>query len=138
VDHGETDESSDGRVIAFEVAHQTAIAADPGECPLDDPSLWQNDKAVEIRSLDNFEVPRACRGGNLCHFRPLIARVRENTFDERKAPPRSLQQIAGTVAVLNVGRQNAYAEQETERIDEDVASAARDLLARIEALRSKR
>ena len=93
---------------------------------------------MEIRSLDNFEVPRACRGGNLCHFRPLIARVRENTFDERKAPPRSLQQIAGTVAVLNVGRQNASAEQETERIDEDVAFAARDLLARIEALRSKR
>ena len=73
-------------------------------------------------------------------FRPLIiiARVRENTFDERKAPPRLLQQIAGTVAVLNVGRQNAYAEQETERIDEHVAFAARDLLARIEALRSKR
>jgi hypothetical protein len=39
---------------------------------------------------------------------------------------------------LNVGRQNAYAEQETERIDEDVAFAACDLLARIKALRSKR
>jgi len=39
---------------------------------------------------------------------------------------------------LNVGRQDAHAEQETERIDEDVALAARDLLACIEALRSKR
>lgn len=124
--------------MAFEVAHQTAIAADPGECPLDDPSLWQDDKAVEMRSLDDFEVPGASGGDNLCHFRPLIARICENTFDERKAPPCSLQQIVGTIAVLNVGRQDAHAEQETERIDEDVALAARDLLARIEALRSKR
>jgi len=84
-DHGETDESSDGRVIAFEVAHHTAIAADPGECPLDDPSLWQNDKAVEIRSLDNFEVPRACRGGNLCHFRPASAKIRSMKGKRRRA-----------------------------------------------------
>lgn len=124
--------------MAFEVAHQTSIAADPGECPLDDPSLRQSDKAVEIGSFDDFEVPGAGSGNNLCHFRPPIARICENAFDERKAPPCSLQQIAGTVTVLNIGGQDAYAEQETERIDEDVALAARNLLARIEALRSKR
>ena len=53
---------------------------------------WQ---VAELRaSLDN----------NLCHFRPLIAGVRENTLDERKAPSRLLQQITGIVTILNVGR----------------------------------
>jgi hypothetical protein len=51
---------------------------------------------VEIGSLDDFEVPGAGSRYNLCHFRPLIARVCENAFDEGKAPPRSLQQIATT------------------------------------------
>jgi hypothetical protein len=48
------------------------------------------------------------------------------------------QQIARPVAVLNVGGQNAHAEQKAERLDKDVALAARDLLVRIEALRVER
>jgi hypothetical protein len=39
---------------------------------------------------------------------------------------------------LNVGGQHAHAEQEAERVDKDMTLAARDLLARIEALRVER
>ena len=39
---------------------------------------------------------------------------------------------------LYVGGQNAHAKKETERVDEDMALAARDLLARIKALRVNR
>ena len=46
-------------------------------------------------------------------------------------PPRRVQQIAGAVAVLNVGGQNTHAE----RVDEDVTLAPRDFLARVIALR---
>ena len=30
-------------VVAFEVARQPAISADPGENPLNDPAFWQDD-----------------------------------------------------------------------------------------------
>jgi len=46
--------------------------------------------------------------------------------------------LAGTVAILHVGGVDDHAQQEAERIDEDVALASLDLLARIEALRIKR
>ena len=39
------------------------------------------------------------------------------------------------IPVLNVGRKNAHAEQETERVDEDMVLAPRDVLARIIPLR---
>ena len=39
------------------------------------------------------------------------------------------------IAVLNIGGQNAHAEHETKRIDEDVTLAPGDLLARVEILR---
>jgi hypothetical protein len=57
---------------------------------------------------------------------------------ERKTPPHPPQQIGCAIAVLNVGGENAHAEQETEHVDEDVTLAARDLLACIEALRIER
>ena len=47
------------------------------------------------------------------------------------------QNVAHTVAILNVGGVDDDAQQEAERIDENVALAPRDLLARIEALRVK-
>jgi hypothetical protein len=60
--------------------------------------------------------------------------VGEDAFDEGKTFSHAAQQIARAVAVLNVGGQNAHAEQKAERVNEDMALAARDFLARIEAL----
>jgi len=44
-----------------------------------------------------------------------------------------LRRIA--IAILNIGGMDRYAQQQAERIDEDMALATRDFLARIEALR---
>lgn len=137
-DHSEADEGYDGSCIAFEVSHQAAVLADPGEGPLDDPSLRQDDEAVKIGALDDLDLPASCSGNCLRHFRSLVSGVGEDPLDKGKAPPRSAQQVARAVAVLNVGRQNAHAEEQTESVDEDMAFAPRDLLARIEALRRKR
>ena len=137
-DHGEADEGCDGGRIAFEVAGEAAVAADPCETALDDPALWQDDESVAVGSLDDFDLPAACGGDRPGHFRPLISCVGEYPFDERKAPPRPRQKIVRAVAILNVGGQNAHAKQEAERVDEDVALAAGDLLARVKALRVER
>ncbi len=72
------------------------------------------------------------------HFRSLISGIGENALDKREPSARFTQQGARAVAVLDIGGQNAHAEQEAERIDEDMALAARDLLARVEPLRVNR
>lgn len=93
---------------------------------------------MKVRALDDFDLPTSCGCNRLRHFRSLISGVGEYFFDERKAPPHTPQQVACAVAVLDAGGQNAHAEQEAERVDEDVTLAPRDLLARIEALRIDR
>jgi hypothetical protein len=47
-DHCEADEGCDGAGVALEVACQAAIAADPGEGTLDDPSFWQDDETKHL------------------------------------------------------------------------------------------
>jgi hypothetical protein len=82
---------------------------------------------VEIRTFDDLDLPASGAGCDFGHFRPLISCIGEDPLDEWKTPSRLAQQIAGAITVLNVGRQNAHAEKQTERVDEDVALAARDL-----------
>ena len=53
--------------------------------------------------------------------------------NEGEQPTRPAQQIEGTVAVLNVGGMGDDVQKKAERIDEDMALAALDFLARIKA-----
>ena len=103
-----------------------------------DPSLRQDHETLEIAAADDLHRPASRGGDRLRHLRPLVSGVGEDALDEGKAAARLLQQIARPVAVLNVGGQHAHAEQEAERVDKDMTLAARDLLARIEALRIER
>ncbi len=138
-DHGEADEGGDRACIALEITRQASIAADPCEGSLDDPAFGQDDELVQFVALDDFDDPRSRLGGGLCHARPLIAGIGEDTFDEREEAARaSIENQPRAIAVLNVGGMNDDAQQEAERIDEDVALATRDLLARIIALRVER
>ena len=81
---------------------------------------------MKVASPDDLHGPTSGGGDRLGHFRPLVSGVGEDTFDEWKAAARLLQQFVRPVAVLNVSRQDAHAEQKAERVDEDVALAARD------------
>jgi len=74
----------------------------------------------------------------LRHLGPLIPCIRKDAVDEGKQTARRPQHLAGTIAILHVGGVDDHTQQEAERIDEDVALASLDLLARIEALRIKR
>jgi len=69
----------------------------------------------------------------------LAAAVAVNALNEREQTTRAaVEHQRHPVAILNVGGMHRHAQQETERIDEDVALATADLLARIEALRVER
>ena len=137
-DHGETDEGDNGSGITLEVAGEAPVAADPGERSLHDPAFRQDHESVRVGALNDFQLPAAGRGDGRRHPRPLVAAVGEDGLDEGERTARGSKQLAGAVAILHVGGMDDDAQQQAECIDEDVALAPRDLLARIEALRVER
>jgi hypothetical protein len=134
-DHGEADEGGDGSRVAFEVAGEATIAADPGERAFDDPTFWQDDEAMRIAPLDDFYSPSTGGGDRPFHCSALIAGVGEDHGDEGKAAARLTQNLARAIAILHAGGMNDDAQEKAERIDKDVALATDDLLARVIALR---
>ena len=125
--------------VALVIARQTAISADPCQRPLDDPTLRQHREFVQLRALDNYNNPAADAGRRQSRARSLITSIGKDLENERPQGARSLVKHQGrAVAVLNVGGMNCDAQQQAERIDEDMPLAARDLLARIITLRVKR
>lgn len=88
-----------------------------------------------VAALDNLQAPAASCGHGLLHLRSLIAGIGKDALDEGKQSPRPAEQFDGTVAILDVGGMDRHAQQQAERVDQDVALAPRDLLARIETLR---
>jgi hypothetical protein len=66
----------------------------------------------------------------------LVSGISEDAQDEREQRSGSFGQYkCGAVAILDVGRVNSNAQQEAERIDQDVALAPGDLLGRVKPLR---
>jgi hypothetical protein len=91
---------------------------------------------VQFVALDDFDEPVAGLGGNQCSAGPLIARVGEDAQDGREQRTRTLvKNECRPVAVLDIGRVNGGAQQQAERIYENVAFLALDLLACIVAMR---
>jgi hypothetical protein len=135
-DHGEAEEGGSGAGVALEVARQATIAAGPCQRSLDDPSLGQDDERVQFVALDDLDDPTPGTGGGFCHARPLVAGIGEDAFDEGEEAARAvIEHQPRAVAVLNVGGMHDDVQEQAERIDEDVPLAARNLLARIKALR---
>jgi hypothetical protein len=138
-DHGETNEGRGGSRIALEVARQAPIVTDPGEGSLNDPPFGQDDEAMQFIALDDLQPPGAGLGDGGRGFGSLVAGIGEDAFDEREqAPGAPIENEQGTIAILHVGRMDDDVQKEAERVDENMPFAARDLLARIEALRVER
>ena len=124
--------------MALEVAGQSAAMADPGQGSFDDPALGQYDEFVQLVALDDLEHPTAGPGCGSRGARSLIAGIGEDALDEGKRAARLLKDLADAIAVLHIGWVNDDAQEEAERVDEDVALAPRDFLARIITLRVER
>ena len=138
-DHGEAYEGGDGSGVALEVARQATVSSDPSESALDDPAFGESDEVVQLVALDDFQRP----GPGLCQgrgqLRALIASIGEDALDEwEEAARASIEDQPRAIAILHIGRVNDDVQQEPERVDEDMPLAARDLLARIKALRVER
>jgi len=94
---------------------------------------------VQFVALDDLEHPTAGAGSGLRGAWALIAGIGEDALDEgEEAAGAPIENQPRPVAVLNVGGMDDDVQQETERIDQDMALAPGDLLARIKPLRVKR
>ena len=97
----------------------------------------QHDKSFGlIGALDDFSFElRQDFRERLLEFGSLIAAVGEQLLQERIHPEQSRKQQDAAVAILDIGGVNDGVEQQTQRIYENVALLAFDLLARIIAMR---
>jgi len=113
---------------------------DPGNCSLNDPSLrYDLESACVIRPFDDLDRPAAGSSCRCRRFRTLVAAISKDAFDEREQTAGALvEHQCDAVAILDVGRMNSDAQQEAERVNQDVALAPRDLLACIVTLRVER
>jgi hypothetical protein len=113
--------------------------ADPRERALDDPAFGQDDELMQAVALDDFDNPMTGAGGGVRHAWSLISGIGEDALDEGKEAARALiEDQPRPIAILHVRGVNDDVQEKAERIDEDVPLAARDLLARIVALRVER
>jgi hypothetical protein len=125
--------------VSLEVFGETATAADPGEGALYDPTLGQNDEAVQLAASDDLKLPGARLGDRGSSFRRLIASVGEDAFYERaETAGAPIEYQPRTVAILDIRRVNDDIQQEAERVDQYVPLATLDLLARVIARRVER
>ena len=93
---------------------------------------------MEIGSLDDLEFPGTGLGDGIGRLLPLIATIGEDALDEREQASRSTQQWNGSVAILDIAGSDEDVQQEAERVDQNMALAARRLLAGIIARRVER
>ena len=89
-----------------------------------------------IGALDDFRFDlRQDSRERLLEFRSLIAAVGKQLLQERIHPEQSGKQQDAAIAILDIGGVNDGVEQQTQRIYEEVALLAFDLLTRIIAMR---
>ena len=94
---------------------------------------------MQFVALDDLEHPTTAAGSRSRGARSLIAGIGEDALNEGKeAAGASIENQPRSVAVLNIGGMDDDVQQEAERIDQDMALAPGDLLARIKPLRIKR
>ena len=120
------------------VAGQPATAADPGQRPLNNPPVREDDKPVPVAATHNREFPGAGSGDDGLHLTALVARIRDDALEKGKAPARLPQQSFCAIPILYAGRMNADREEQSEGVGQDVALAAKHLLARVIAGRVER
>ena len=94
---------------------------------------------MRLAALDDLQHPAAglCEGNS--ERRSLVSGIGEDALDEGKETAGApIEDEPRAIAVLDVGGVDDDVQDETERVDEDMPLAARDLLARIIALRVER
>jgi hypothetical protein len=82
-----------------------------------------------VRALDDFEGPVAELAQGVVQLRPGIAAVGEDVTQPRPAGADGVEHHRCAIAILDTGGVDYHADQQTERVGDDVPLPALDLLA---------
>jgi hypothetical protein len=94
---------------------------------------------MHVITFDDLQGRGAGLGDGCGQRQALVAGIGEDALDEGEEAARaSVEDESRAITILQIGRMDDDVQQEAERIDEDMPLAARDLLARIVALRVER
>ena len=130
--HGEVDHRLASGGLAFVVATESAITAQPAEGPLYNPASRQYLEGMKVGALHDFDraAPQLARA---LHQRSGLASIGPDMLDAAASllAEEGRQQLLGSIPVLNVRRQDHHPESQTDRVDQEVAFASIDFLARI-------
>ena len=89
-----------------------------------------------IGSFDNFGFETGQNlGERVAKNRPLIGAIGKQFLEEWKLTEQRRQQCDAAIAILNAGGMNDGMQQQTQRIDKNMALLALDQFAGIEAVR---
>jgi hypothetical protein len=94
---------------------------------------------MQFVALDDLQHPTTGAGSRSRGARSLIAGIGEDALDEgEETAGAPIEDQPRSVAVLDIAGMNNDVQQKAERIDQDMALASGDLLARIKPLRVER
>ena len=134
-DGGEEDEGDGAVREVLEILGEAPTAIEPGDGALDDPALRQELEARAITAFDDVEFPVRDGAEDLFELGSLIGTVADDLLKKGKQSPHRLEQRRRAIAILHIGRMHLHAQQQAERVDEEMAFLALDLLAGVIARR---
>jgi len=133
MDHRYVDPSFAAARIGFVILAETPIAPQPGKGPFYNPTLWQNNKMMEVYRFENGRqqpvTPALHPVGDGC-----VGAVRPDDAQPRQAPPHLLQQRFGRIAILHVGGEHHQSPDQAQRVDEQVPLAPAYFLGPVPAM----
>lgn len=80
-----------------------------------------------VRTLDDFDRPFTRSGDRITKFVPCIPAIGEDMAQPRKASAHRLQDIDGTIAILDIGCMHEDEYQEATCVCQDMSLTALDL-----------
>ena len=123
-------------VAVFPVLGEAAAATQPTDGSFDYPTFVRDDEAFgAIGTADDFgdEARHEARQA-VMENRSGVGAVGEQLREERELSEHCGQEHQPAVAILNIGGGDQRVQQQTQRIDEDVALLAFDQLAGVEPM----
>ena len=131
IDHAYKDHGFTAGDERFVILAHSAVATDPGESALHDPSFAQHDETdIFVAPLHNIQDP-ASQGFRPEHELTRVAAIGPNAFQSWVQATALAKHQLGSVSILDIGSMHHQCQDQTQCVDDHMPLAAIDFLARV-------
>ncbi len=139
MNHCQLDIGAGGLGKALIVAGKASAAPDPAERPFDHPASRQHFEAADVvGAFHDLEAPEPLLGEERVQSGPLVGAIGPDQIKPGEEIAQAGKHEESTIAVLDVRRVDNGVQDEALRIDDNVALASLDFLARVVTHRGDR